>query len=411
MGIVRGRDTNVGVQIALEGSTWGAAASGTGLYSWHNVPILSESLNLDAEAAPESDEISSLGARESYDIGRRIPVGTITVRPRIDSDWFNILMAQMGYEDRDGAKWVDGTPETTSSAIATHTYSIATAMPNGFNTRVYISGSDTTGSIKLFKGCLVRSWTIQHDANDHIRVTFDIVAKTMELINASGPGALGSPEGSIKADRLDLGRFDDPANPMTTQFDSVCRFRIHGGDKNDYTELKLNRYTCTIDKSVDFDDALLSYPDTPDKPGTQAQRAVTIEFEGPYEATAFTGDHPYHYFISGNKELGFEATYTTATAIAGTTTGVEYYAYRLVIPKMELREGTLNVDKGGTLVWRAVGVGVLGGTTLYPQSLTPADDLAQPGSPGCDVYFRTCVADIDPQLGAGQKFSDSPNSP
>lgn len=400
MGLVRGRQAEVGVSIAVEDPTE-VYGSDTGLSGYIGVPFIAEDLDLDRDQVADSEEISALSARLEVEPGRALAVGSITVRPRWEADWFNFLVAcATGAEDRVVDKWMDGTAQDGATGkIATHIFTISDTLPPGLHIRAYISGPDGTGSIKYFKGAMVSKMTWEQNSSDPPKVTFEFLCKTMTVV--AHPGNLPTPDGDVFAKLRDLARGDG-----TGDYDSIVQFRSDA--TNGFTDINLNNWTLEIDRSMEVNEAIMSQPDEIEKPGVTGQREIFLSMDGPYETTAAATRHPYHDYVNA-VESGFHALYASATIIE--TGEPEKYGCRIHVPQLTWIEGDLPIADGNVLKWSVKGMAVLGATTKYPDGISGATDHAIP-SGGADVRIITGCNDDDSgdqkwTTKVGQTFADA----
>jgi len=390
MALVRGRETFTAVEIAKEGATWGA-----GPVEYFGVPLISEDLNIERDPLPDTEEISSLGAREALESGRLIVVGSVTVRPRWDAKWFNMLMSSLGTENVFSAKWLDG--QTGTAATTAHVYAMSQTIPNAFHILVTkagpASGADSTSF--LFRGCIVSEMNWEQPNDNHPQVTFTFVGKDLVTATSLSTSPIVAVQGTVISKLRDLDQYKSSAG-SPGNFQSRLLYRPSDATTL-YNDLaNVNTFTVNVNRGIDFDDPDVDTPDTVSKPGPQNQREVTLEIEGKYEQLSPAASHPYHDYANDNI-TGFAAYYSSSTELSSPVP----YGGGIVIPRIVWTAGAANIDTGGTITYTASGTAIAA-TDVDSYTLAPSPSNVSggggafhttPANP--EAYFITAVKNTD----------------
>lgn len=376
----RGRDADVAVQIAEE-SVWGSPGT-----TWLDVPYISVDLRKEPEQLPDSEEISAVGGLEDFEIGINRVTGTLVVKPRIDADWFNTLVAHcLGSEATTASRWCDN--KTVSGSTA-HLYEPATVDGKGLSMRD-IRGAVASGYMKLATGIKIRSWTWEQPNDNHPRLSMDLVGEDLTTATPVSPGTVA---GSAFLRMRDLSRStwaSPPASP--SDFVGQILFRPPAGGAGSYVTLSVDSFSITMSPEIEDPSTDLNSPDTISEPKPDATRVVTVDVEGTYkEASPAEYPQPVHELINSADRAGFSVLYSTNFQFGA---GIPY-ACRITVPDLQWTAASDPVNDGGEIKWSASGRGVLGGASTLPDAQSGDTDFAPPAA-GVDVRV-TIATDSSP---------------
>lgn len=357
MPLVRGHDAYTAVEIAENLSTdpWGTVPSATAPQEWKSCPILSETMTLEREFYPKSKEFGEAGGLPFVEYGRGTVKGQLVVQPRYNQEWFWNLIAQFFCSEL-VQNDVELTTGTVLNTCNRHQFQFASALTKGFGLRVWKGGATQAGTIETFYGCMISRMVWEQPDDDVPRVTFDIIGKSVSLVNLTGaPKAVGIYNDTtvktpifVKARDLSNG---PPASGST--YTQGTHFSFFGvGTFDDPTILKqlnIRGFTLTADRKLTAESAFANDPDTIEQPGVVETRDVTIEIRSLVEqdyATTGTTAKPYAQYLE-KKESAVRIIYASTSVIAGTGPLQQRDAILLDMPKIVWEEARASISEPG----------------------------------------------------------------
>lgn len=246
---VFGNDAYTAADLAEE-SSWGTISG-----SFLGIPIVSESLKLVYDFAPENPEFGGIGAQRSHEVvGSRIE-GEIVFHARINGQWFNIFMAHLfGEEKRVVDVWVDG---ATATGGVTHFY-----LPNGLSRslqlRAWKSGSSANGDWHIFSGLIFSACRIEFVESGLLQFSGQFTGKA--VVTAPITGTPDAPTGTY----LTSARMLTNANAIFEVGATLAAYDIKS-------------FALNYNRSIEADSSFLNDLDTPIRPGPRANRQITVD--------------------------------------------------------------------------------------------------------------------------------------
>lgn len=247
--IVFGTQAFTGFQIRDE-SAWG-----TGVGTWLDMPIISETLHTVYDQVPPSPEFGGIGAQVSGGVINSRVEGEVRFNARLDARWFHYMLGHIfGEEDLVTETGLDGSAAVGGNS---HWY-----RPNNtfrsLSARAWKSGPTGAGSWSEFVGLVVSQARITWDAEGMLTFIVSFVGKSETLATTSG--SLGVPSGLITTNVRWL---TNAGASFQTGASLAAR--------------DILSFNMLINRNVTAARPFLNAVDTPNQPGPTSNRVVTCD--------------------------------------------------------------------------------------------------------------------------------------
>jgi len=362
MVLVRGSEPNTKVGIGIETAFGTAQTSGL-----LELPITSETLTINSGTLPESQEIRSTGALSDIEDGRNFIQGTITIRPKYNSQAQAWMMCRSfgGMEVVTNFKCTNGNSAGgsdhyahlfTTQAFSETTTGSASAVPPTLTIYVWKSGVDTSGTVERFRGCTVTGWTWNQPEYDHPTLTFNIIGIAPtdadgDLIAAGSAPALTLQPNLVDVLGDDGGRIS--GIPGTVPTGSLL---INGASANN-----IRSWSIELEGNYSIPDSSLRDIDTFEQPGHDAPWSVRVTANGVLDQD--WGDTSWPIERAFNAEglmsganSAFRVYYTSATMVEGS---INYHC-DLLVDSAIVVDYTNNIEGIGEVPYSFELRGILG---------------------------------------------------
>ena len=360
---VRGSDTYVGVQLAIE-ATWGTMP---GSPTWMQVPIVEDSVHVEADTVAKDQELGQVGAQAVFNHGPQTVKGSLTINPRYNLKVFSVLMAHFmgGSESRNADVLPNGTaqvglysthcwmPQSYQSTAAGSESGVAPGLSGQF----FRSGPTQGGTVEQYVGIVpVRMrWTQTKDARP--TVTFDFIGikhPTAHILSAAGLAKVAVPA-SIPLGARDVG------NRGTS---GVTHANLPGLSITGITNLgvptqlalsNLTGFSFTAENGIEFAPAFANLPDSPAKPGHVTQWTVTGELQSLLSTTWVSDLYtPAFLYNTGASRLLVRIRYTSNSNAdpAATITNGEVtvpYVFDIYFKNVQFSAVRKEIQRGGAI--------------------------------------------------------------
>jgi len=344
--LVRGHDAYTAVEFAenAAGDTWGAAPSGTTPYHYKRIPIISETMTLNREFYPKTNEYGESGAVPYMDQGRAFVSGSITFAPRYNQEWFWALMGQFFWDEVINTPNLDYTGAALTGANQ-HAFSFASTVPKGFALKIWTGGASAAGYIQTFLGCMITRMVWEQPEDDVPRITLDILGKSTSLSSLSGTP---SDVGELNDGAVTTPQYVKPRD-LSNSVGTWSKFQTGAT----LTQLNIRGFTLTVDRHIEFETAFATAPDTPEQPGVTETRDITMEIRSLLEQDFGGTNKPYKEFVDRTTSK-CRVQYASPNAM----TGSARYVIMLDFPAVVWEEARASVSEPGApptnFKWRAI---------------------------------------------------------
>lgn len=303
MGRVHTPEPYNGIEIAYE-TTWGVVQT-TGFVRVPYVVEPGESLRITQEVVNPPRGMTSGGARSEFDYGRRFVEGEITLRPAYNSQSIGMLLKELcGGIDINAATASPtggGAPGGAPSGYATHeflqnTYTATTAgyeggVGKGLTIRAWKSGTNDTGTIDRFVGCIVTKLKISQPENGPMVWTFTFIGKQLSQLAATGLTIQAVPANLVIARFRDFKNNNKLTHPVCNAI-----FAVKADLSVDY---HVRSFECTFDTKIELDRAFITNPDDVQKPAHVDKWEVTGQMVTSLQQDYGAVGRPHYEFVNG----------------------------------------------------------------------------------------------------------------
>lgn len=337
MALVRGHDTvATGIDVGIEDVAYASPAA-----VYHRVPLLEETLKVEAEQFPQNQELGSAGAQSTVDFGRRTVRGSFSMYLTYNSDVIHVLLsAAFASYFRRNQVMVDASTQTTpSGSWSSHVYlpqsflqttaGAESGLHPGLTIRAW-KGGQVGSSSDHYVGCMITKVTWDHPEFDRPRITFEFIGQFFGTFTSSTPVAAQTGNIPIKARDL-KNRSGLAKSPGILKVGPA---------------LEINRdllsFSVSVESGVEFAPSFLNSPDTLPKPGHVRPWKVTGRIGGLLQDVEYA---------TGNLALsqatgaltGLRIRYVSDTDVATEAP----YAADIYLKSMAVTARKNSVDEGG----------------------------------------------------------------
>lgn len=384
----------VTINISLEGDTnWGVDPADWGTGS-RCVPFRAEDLHYETDVFPDSEEFTGLGGLTSIDLGRRVVLGSLTVEPAYNPDWFWMLFGMVwGYENlvADFNIWDDTTGVANCN---THVWSPGSAT-RSLAMRIFKAGAgplDASHWYDTILGLKVTRMLWEQPAGDRARVTFDFVGKSITTAATTGLTPDTLPAGIAKLKAKDLSRTNSAI--------------FFGGT---LAALNIKGFTLEIDKRIEPADNFINDLLTLDEPDIVGTRAVTLTVDTDLETDYNATGKPWTEFLAQTTSSAVLA-YESEIEIGSTG---ENFQIRFDLPALTWTDVRPNIRQAGVQPMTLTARAAMGPVTNLESSPSPLTAYEHDVPPGTDFDVR-CLCQVDvstDELGDNDaKYTDLPTA-
>jgi hypothetical protein len=401
MGLVRGLDAYVGIEIAEEqvlspvgypaGSQASPASDLASPALWYRIPLLSEGLSVERDVFGDITEIGTTGGREQVEFGRSLVRGEFTTIPRYDSAGFNILLAHaLGHEKVVQGFYIDRSTTPAGGAGNSHIYAWSSTLPQGLRIRVYKSGQAASGLLEVYLGCLITGFTIEQPEGDVARATFRFVGHSVVLDSAGS-----APDSDVGATPMQVRDLVNEAgvrpNTEVVVWNSVVSPDV-------FESLNIKGFTLEVDRKFEVEEAFITDPDNVDKPGITGIRDITLRIDSILEQKdPVSGDPGYIYYqyLNNVASRAFILMESKTQPVAGYG-----YSFAIAIPTLFWESAEAPIADGGVVNLTATGRATVGDRAWTPHPTAPDTE-------DTDLKLYTYVSDVNDSNGDHFTANDS----
>lgn len=342
MALVRANDQYTLCEFAHEVAYGTAPTYTSGTYTAASVrrfPFVAESIEIEQEVLPLSEEFTPFAGLSGVDLGKRRVRGSITVEPQYNSQWFWMLFGvAFSYENVKQDFNLMDVSHTTTQANA-HIFNHGNIL-RSITLWVWKAGPgpvDGSHWVDQITGLYITKWSWEQPEGQRAKVVMEYIGKAKTTVASNsltgGPNAAAS---GIKVAVQHLGT------------DTNAGIVAWGDGSGVPAELNLTGFTINVDRKIDdTSGAFINEILTANQPGIEGIREVKLSFttnlEHDYNATG----KPWPRFLLGSAgQSAMFIRYDSAVAIPGVTPASNY-GIRFDLPGVVLTSVNQSVNKAG----------------------------------------------------------------
>lgn len=393
MTLVRSNDTYTKVQFGIEG-TYDTAPTYNDTNYWQ-MPFLGETLKIERETLPMSEEFSAFGGMTGVDLGKSRVRGSISFEPVYNSQWMWVLFGLgFSHENVVQNKSIDGVTITDpADGVNAHVFTTGQTLKS-LTMYVWKAGPELPSAsnwVDKYTGLYISQWKWEQPEGNRARVTLDFIGKSYTTVAAntltSGPTqSLGH---KVNVQHLGTG----------TNTGIVCL-----GAQTGLVETNLTGFTITCNRKIDdTSPSFINDVTAANNPGIEGTREVTIDFTTNLETNYAAAGKPYKLFQAGTP-AAFYAQYNSGVAIS--TTPATNYGISIGIPQITLTACDVSINKSGTQTVTGSG---MASVQLWGSLAPKYDDDFNVPTTGGDVQVitvvKTTAAAGNEEISADGKFT------
>ena len=332
------------VQEATYGTTPARSNGFTGTANQRRFPFVAETMKIEQEVLPLSEEFTPFAGLSGVDLGKRRVRGTVTIEPQYEAQWFWMMFGlAFSYENVVTQRNImDDTTAITDPAdgVNVHIFNHGNILKS-LSLYIWKGGpgpADSSHYGDVISGCYITKWTWEQPEGSRAKVTLEFIGKAMATLPLDNAIFGGTAATLVNGPKVNIQHMGTGSNLGALLF---------GTGAADVTDLNLTGFTINVDRKIDdTSGAFLNEILTANEPGIEGIREVTMSLTTNLETDYGAAGKPWPQFVLGSAgQSAMVIRYDSGVAAA--TTPASNFGIRFDIPGIVFTDVTQSVSKAG----------------------------------------------------------------